>query len=138
MDRCSLTESDICDQFITLAIQAVGLDATAQIRREVTRTAGRIWAQGRMASRGKKHKRADRAGIPLVVIEAQGANHMIGAGLQQALAYAEDPDAPFAVSSNGTDLLIHDRTGAGDPVERELNLDALRIETVSPGRRTHD
>jgi type I restriction enzyme R subunit len=83
-----------------------------------------------MASRGKKRKRADyvlyyRAGIPLAVIEAKDASHTVGAGMQQALAYAEDLDAPFAISSNGTGFLIHDRTGAGDPVERELGLDAL-------------
>ena len=130
MDLCSLTESDICDQFITPAIQAAGWEPTTQIRREVTYTAGRIWVQGRMASRSKKRKRADyvlyfRAGIPLAVIEAKDANHTVGAGMQQALAYAEDLDAPFAVSSNGTGFLIHDRTGAGDPVERELHLDAL-------------
>ncbi|MDP1831999.1 MAG: hypothetical protein Q8K67_08060 [Geothrix sp.] len=76
MDLCSLTESDICDQFITPAIQAAGWDATTQVRREVTYTAGRIWVHGRLASRTKKRKRADyvlyyRAGIPLAVIEAK-------------------------------------------------------------------
>ena len=130
MDLCSLTESDICDQKITPAIQAAGWEPTTQIRREVTYTAGRIWVQGRMASRGKKRKRADyvlyyRAGIPLAVIEAKDANHTVGAGMQQALAYAEDLDAPFAISSNGTGFLIHDRTGSGDTVEQEVRLDAL-------------
>ena len=45
--------------------------------------------------------------------------------MQQALAYAEDMDAPFAISSNGAGFLIHDRTGAGDPVERELPMNGL-------------
>lgn len=130
MDLCSLTESDICDQFITPAIQAAGWDPVAQIRREVTYTAGRIWVQGRMASRGKKRKRADyvlsyRAGIPLAVVEAKDANHTVGAGMQQALAYAGDMDAPFAISSNGTGFLIHDRTGGGDLVEWEVPIGAL-------------
>lgn len=130
MDLSTLTESDICDQFITPAILAAGWDPESQVRREVTYTAGRIWVHGRLASRGKKRKRADyvlyyRAGIPLAVVEAKDANHTVGAGMQQALAYAEDMDAPFAISSNGAGFLIHDRTGVGDPVERELPLNAL-------------
>lgn len=130
MDLCSLTESDICDQFITPAILAAGWDPATQVRREVTYTAGRIWVQGRIASRGKKRKRADyvlsyQAGIPLAVVEAKDATHTVGAGMQQALAYAEDMDAPFAISSNGTGLLVHDRTGAGDSVEWEVAMSAF-------------
>nr|WP_005035741.1 hypothetical protein [Holophaga foetida] len=90
MDLCALTESDICDQFITPAIQAAGWDPTTQIRREVSYTAGRIWVRGRIASRSKKRKRADyvlyfRAGIPLAVVEAKDANRALGAGMQQAI-----------------------------------------------------
>jgi type I restriction enzyme R subunit len=53
MDLCSLTEFDICDQFITPAIQKVGWDQEYQVPggRLVTYTAGRIWARGRMATR---------------------------------------------------------------------------------------
>lgn len=43
--------------------------------------------------------------------------------MQQALAYAEMIDAPFAISSNGLGFLIHDRTGQGNPIEREVALD---------------
>ncbi len=125
MELCTLTESDICDQFITPAIHSAGWDPTTQVRREVTYTAGRIWVHGRLASRSKKRKRADyvlyyRAGIPLAVVEAKDATHAVGAGMQQALAYAEDMDAPFAISSNGSAFLIHDRTGQGGWVEREV------------------
>jgi type I restriction enzyme R subunit len=42
--------------------------------------------------------------------------------MQQALAYAELLDAPFAISSNGDGFLLHDRTGFTLPVERELSL----------------
>ncbi len=42
--------------------------------------------------------------------------------MQQALAYAEMLDAPFAVSSNGDGFMLHDRTGLSQPVERELSL----------------
>ncbi len=40
--------------------------------------------------------------------------------MQQALAYAEMLDAPFAISSNGLGFLVHDRTGISPDVEREL------------------
>lgn len=43
--------------------------------------------------------------------------------MQQALEYAEILDVPFAYSSNGDAFLEHDRTGASEPVERELPLD---------------
>jgi type I restriction enzyme R subunit len=130
VDLCSLTESDICDQFITPAIKAAGWDSESQVRREVTYTAGRIWVRGRMATRSTKRKRADyvlsyRPGIPLAVVEAKDANHTLGAGMQQAIAYAEDMDAPFAISSNGSGFLIHDRTGLGTQVEVEVPLDGL-------------
>jgi len=42
--------------------------------------------------------------------------------MQQALAYAEMLDAPFAISSNGEGFLFHDRTGLTQPIERELSL----------------
>ena len=47
----------------------------------------------------------------------------LGAGMQQALDYAETLDLPFAYSSNGDAFLEHDRTPGADPVEREIPLD---------------
>jgi type I restriction enzyme R subunit len=41
--------------------------------------------------------------------------------MQQALAYAEMLDVPFAFSSNGDGFLMHDLTGQSDIAERELN-----------------
>jgi type I restriction enzyme, R subunit len=75
-------------------------------------------------------KRADfvlyaRSNVPIAVVEAKQAKHSVGHGMQQALAYAEMLDAPFAISSNGEGFLIHDRTGLTQPVERELQLDAF-------------
>ncbi len=63
--------------------------------------------------------------IPIAVIEAKRDTFPIGQGMQQALDYAEMLDAPFAISCNGDGFLIHDRTGATQPVERELGLDAF-------------
>jgi type I restriction enzyme R subunit len=45
--------------------------------------------------------------------------------MQQALAYAEMLDAPFAISSNGCGFLLHDRTGLTQPVIREFGLDGF-------------
>ena len=58
MNKKALSESDICDQYITPAIVAAGWDKTTQIRREFGFTAGRIIVRGKMVTRGKA-KRAD-------------------------------------------------------------------------------
>ena len=47
------------------------------------------------------------------MIEAKDNNHSVGAGMQQALAYAETLDMPFVFSSNGDGFLDHDRTALG-------------------------
>lgn len=57
-DKKSLNEAEICQNFITPAIQRAGWDKHTQIRREFSFTAGRVTVRGKMASRGKK-KRAD-------------------------------------------------------------------------------
>ena len=61
--------------------------------------------------------------MPLAIIEAKDNNHSIGAGMQQALDYAETLDVPFAYSSNGDAFLEHDRTAATGTVTREIPLD---------------
>ena len=58
--------------------------------------------------------------LPIAVIEAKQAKFSVGHGMQQALAYAEMLDAPFAISSNGLGFLVHDRTGISPDIEREL------------------
>ncbi len=47
----------------------------------------------------------------------------MGAGLQQALDYAETLDIPFVFSSNGDGFVFHDRTGASPTPEVTLTLD---------------
>lgn len=89
--------------------------------------------RGKLAARIKNPeakggpKRADyvlyaRPGVPIAVVEAKQAKFTVGHGMQQALAYAEMLDAPFALSSNGDGFLLHDRTGITQPVERALSL----------------
>lgn len=132
MDKHPLSERDICTKFITPAIMQAGWQQH-QFREEVSLTDGRIMVRGKLASRIKNPnakggpKRADfvlyaRPNVPIAVIEAKQAKFSLGHGMQQALAYAEMLDAPFAISSNGNGFLLHDRTGITQPVERELQL----------------
>src|SRR5690606_4134730 len=125
-NKTSLSERDVCTKFVTPALAAAGWDLRHQIREEVTLTKGRIKVRGRMVSRGKA-KRADyvlyyKPNLPLAVIEAKDETHSVGAGMQQALAYAKMLDVPFAFSTNGKAFLFHDRTGQSSEVEREIKL----------------
>jgi len=133
MDKSKLSERDICTKYITPALKQAGWDIKTQLREEVSLTAGRIHVKGMLASRGLP-KRADyvlyhKPNIPLVVIEAKDNTHTIGAGIQQALDYAEILDAPFAYSSNGDGFLEHDKTGISDSIENELSLDQFPSPT---------
>ncbi len=128
-DKKSLSERDICSKYITPAITASGWDLHAQIREEVSFTKGRIIVRGKLHTRGEQ-KRADyilyyKSNIPLAVIEAKDNSHSVGAGMQQALNYAETLGVPFVFSSNGDAFLLHDRTGLADKTEQELALDAF-------------
>jgi type I restriction enzyme R subunit len=123
----SLSERDICTKFITPALQQAGWDSHRQIREEVTFTAGRVIVRGRLHTRGRK-KRADyilfhKPNIPIALIEAKDNTHPLGAGMQQALAYAEVLDIPFVYSSNGDAFLEHDHTTSSGMKEQELPLD---------------
>jgi type I restriction enzyme R subunit len=126
MDKKALTETDIRTKFITPAILA-RWDVMTQLLEECYFTKGRVIVRGKMTSRGKARK-ADyilfyKPNLPLAVVEAKDNNHTVGAGMQQALDYAETLDVPFAYSSNGDAFLEHDRLATGGVVERELTLD---------------
>ncbi|MBK9975007.1 MAG: DEAD/DEAH box helicase family protein [Planctomycetes bacterium] len=127
MDKNSLSEADICDQYITPAISRAGWDAHVQIRREYSFTAGQVIVRGKLAKRGKQ-KRADyllfyQSNLPLAVVEAKDNTHPVGGGTQQGIDYAELLDVPFVFSSNGDGFIFHDRTGLSSPIERFLTLD---------------
>ncbi|QWE06263.1 EcoAI/FtnUII family type I restriction enzme subunit R [Polynucleobacter sp. JS-JIR-5-A7] len=129
MSKKSLSERDICTKFITPAIVSAGWDLHSQIREELSFTKGRIIVRGKLHTRGKQ-KRADyvlyyKSNIPIAVIEAKENNLSVGAGMQQALDYAETLDVPFVFSSNGDAFLMHDRTGLADKVEQELSLESF-------------
>ncbi|MCS6245725.1 MAG: DEAD/DEAH box helicase family protein [Opitutus sp.] len=129
MNKKALTETDIRTKFITPALVAptgAGWDLMTQIREEAYFTKGRVIVRGKLVSRGEA-KKADyilsyKPNLPLAVIEAKDNTHTVGAGMQQALDYAETLDVPFAYSSNGDAFLEHDRTVTSGPVTREIPL----------------
>ena len=133
LEKFELSERDICTRYLTPAILKAGW-SHEQFREEVKLTDGRVVVRGKLAARISTPeakggpKRADfvlyaRKHLPIAVIEAKQAKYSIGHGMQQALAYAEMIDAPFAISSNGHGFLFHDRTGLTQPAERELALE---------------
>ena len=135
MDRSEkqkLSESDICDLFITPAIKEAGWDQLKQVRREVTLTPGPVIVRGNLSSRNKKKKKfADyvlslKPGLPLAIIEAKANTYSIANGLQQALGYAEILQLPSAYSSNGDGFASHNRAGQeGEDTETEFALEAF-------------
>lgn len=127
MNKKTLSERDICSKFITPAIKAAGWDDGVQIREEFSFTKGRIIVRGKLVTRGKA-SRADyllfyKPNIPIAVIEAKDNTHTVGAGLQQALGYAETLRVPFVFSSNGDGFVFHDKTALGERIESNLTLD---------------
>ena len=129
MNKKQMSEQDIRSKFITPAIVDGGWDIQAQIREEVSFTAGRIIVRGKLHSRGKV-KRADyilyyKPNIPIAVVEAKDNNHIVGSGMQQALEYGTMLDVPFVYSSNGDAFLEHDRTKSAGNIETELPLNAF-------------
>ena len=126
VDKKSLSERDICSKYITPAIVSAGWDLHNQIREEVSFTKGRVIVRGKLHTRGEQ-KRADyvlyyKPNIPLAVIEAKANTLSVGAGMQQALNYAEALGVPFVFSSNGDAFLMHDSTGLAEKTEQEISL----------------
>ena len=123
MGKRDLSEEDIKARYITPAVEKAGWDKN-QIRYEYAFTAGRIILRGSITSRGKK-KRADyllfyKPNFPLAIIEAKDNNHPVGAGLQQAIEYANALDIKFVYASNG-DAFVEQDLITGDI--RNLSLD---------------
>jgi type I restriction enzyme R subunit len=144
MNKKQLTEADIRTKFITPALvgtSSAKWNVMTQLREEVFFTKGRVIVRGKTVRRGEA-KKADyilyfKPGVPIAVIEAKDNNHSVGAGMQQALEYAEILDVPFAYSCNGDAFLEHDRTGAGPTVEREVALDQFPTPDELWSRYTH-
>lgn len=128
-EKKKLSESDICDLFISPAIRNAGWEPMTQIRREVTLTPGPVVVRGNMSSRNKKKKKfADyvlswEPSVPIGVVEAKDNNVGVGHGMQQALGYANLLEIPSAFSSNG-------ETGP-----HRANLEDAQRERPRSGRR---
>ena len=117
VSKKALSERDIISKYILPAIEQSGWNMQTQMKEEVSFTDGRIFVKGRKTKRGIR-KRADiilyyKANIPVAVIEAKDNNHAAGAGMQQALEYAEMLDIPVAVASNGDRFVIQYRNNCG-------------------------
>ena len=113
-DKNEMSEKEICDNFITPAIESRGWNLHSQIHREVTFTKGQILVRGSKYTRGEC-KRADyllyhKPNLPIAIVEAKDYNHSVGAGMQQSLVYGTMLDIPFVYSSNGHAFLEHDFT----------------------------
>ena len=102
-------ESDTCASFVLPAIERSGW-----IKSQVTEQFPVLADLASPVPGASVKRRADyvlelEPGVPLVVIEAKRLWALPGDGLQQAIRYAEMLDAPFAVSTNGTGWVLHNR-----------------------------
>jgi type I restriction enzyme R subunit len=128
VNKKNLTEAEIRSQYIRPALVAAGWQgAEVQIREEYF-TDGRMHIEGPKPLRGKRNY-VDYLlvykNVRLAVVEAKDNKYSIGAGMQQALRYAEVLDVPFVYSSNGDGFLAHDRTLTAGSIEQELALAAF-------------
>ena len=128
LPKKSMTEEDVKLQFITPAITSKW--DIKKITMETQITDGKVNLKGNLVFR-EKPKRVDyllylNANNPIAVVEAKDNNHSISFGLQQAMAYAQMLDVPFAYSSNGDGFAEHDFLTGN---ERQLGLDEFPTET---------
>ncbi|MDW5441294.1 hypothetical protein R6254_01965 [Polaromonas sp. SM01] len=132
MDKKKLSESDICDKFIRPAMEQAGWHGMDQIYREFPLRAGRMVVRGNKAQRDKStvlfadYVLCLKPNIPLAVVEAKDNQHAIGAGMTQAVNYAQLLDVPFSFASNGDGFVFRDATLANGVLEQ--NLTAARTQ----------
>lgn len=121
----ALSEADTRAKLIDPALHGCGWSEEL-IRREVQITNGRSFLVG-----SETHRReplfADYVlgppTRPVAVVEAKDETHGAASGLQQAKAYAEKLDLPFAYSSNGKAFVEFDYLGN---TERTLPLEGAQ------------
>ena len=115
-----LNETEICDRYITPAIDRGLGGRPSQWRREFGFTDGKIIVRGKLVARGKR-KRADyllfhKPNLPIAVDRGEGQQPLgrrrdaAGARLRR-----DASTCPFVFSSNGDGFLFHDRTGTLAP-----------------------
>jgi type I restriction enzyme R subunit len=129
-DKLKLSESNICELFISPAIKEAKWNPLTQIRREVTLTPGPVVVRGNLSSRNKKKRKfADyilswKPALPIAVVEAKDNTFSISHGLQQAFGYADILQIPSALSSNGDGFASHNKcAGPDEDIETEFGLE---------------
>lgn len=124
-----LTEEDVKFRYVTPAIEKAGWNKN-QIFMEYFFTEGQVLVRGKVVKRGPR-KKADyllthnNHQTPLAIIEAKDSDHSVGSGMQQAIAYAQILQIPFAYSTNGRGFLEHDFFTGN---EREISNDEFPSE----------
>lgn len=112
----TLSERETRTQLIDPQLAAAGW-TDALVEREYQYRPGRLRLLGEQTVRDEAQfvdyvLRAEPRGAILAALEAKDEEHAPGAGLQQALSYAHDVDAPFALSSNGHGIVEQDTRSA--------------------------
>ena len=126
LPKSQMTEEDIKLNFITPALLSRGWQNKITMETKVQFTDGKINLRGNLVAR-EAPKKADyilyiERNYPIAIVEAKDNHHSVSFGLQQAMAYAQMLDVPFAYSSNGDAFYEHDfLTG----MERQIALDAF-------------
>jgi type I restriction enzyme R subunit len=129
LNKKDLSESDLCDKCIRPAMEAAGWNVLEQVYREYSLRAGRMVVRGSKARRDSSTVlRADyalfhRPNIPLAAVEVKDNRHAVGAGMAQAIRYAQLLDVPFCFSTNGDGFVFRDATLSDGVLERNLGLD---------------
>lgn len=128
VDKKELKEQEIRTLFITPALKDKGWEVLKNMREEYYFTDGRVIIIGGQHSTAEG-KKADyllyHNNRPIAVVEAKDNKHAVGAGIQQAIDYAQILDLKFAYSTNGDAFLEHDFTTGK---ERELKMDEFPTE----------
>jgi len=129
LDKKQLSEIDICEKFISPAIARAGWIIHDQIFREYPLRVGRVTVRGNKSHRDQSTVlRADyalfyKSNIPIAVVEAKDNNKAMGAGMAQAINYADLLGVPFSFASNGDGFVFRDATLADGVLEKNLSLD---------------
>jgi type I site-specific restriction endonuclease len=99
LDKKKLSEADICEKSITLAMQLAAWDTVGQIYREYTLHPFRVVVRGHKVSCDKRSgRRADnvlfcKSKILLIVLESKYNNHSVSAQPESARQYPATPAA---------------------------------------------
>lgn len=107
MSSLGPNEADTCADFVLPAIAAAGWTVQQITEQYAVQAELPVPITGAQAKRRADYVLEIAPGVPLVVVEAKRLWASPGDGLQQAIRYARMLDAPFALSTNGTEWVSH-------------------------------